>query len=152
VTFFYIDASAWVKRYYSERGSGHMHQLLSGEDPRVCSVLGLVEVVAALARKCKAREITREDFEAKIAEIERDWRSFVKIELTLDTLDQARDAAARLALRGADAVHFGALVALERRVSNSGHRVVLVTSDRELKEAAEVSGISVLDPETEPTG
>lgn len=76
----------------------------------------------------------------------------MQIELTLGALDQAKDAAARLALRGADAVHFAALRSLERRLSNSVHRVVLVASDRELKEAAEASGISVLDPETEPAG
>lgn len=69
--------------------------------------------------------------------------------MTLGTLEQAKDAAARLALRGADAVHFAALRSLQRRVSSSGHRVVLVASDRELKEAAETSGIAVFDPETE---
>lgn len=77
MTFLYLDASAWVKRYYQEPGSQHIHGLFSGDDPPVCSVLGVVEVVATLARKCKAHEITGEDFEAKLADIERDWRSFV---------------------------------------------------------------------------
>ena len=134
--FLYLDASAWVKRYYREHGSEQVHQLFSGEDARVCSVLGLVEVVATLARKCKAQEITRVDFEAKIAEIERDWRHFVQVELTLNGLDQAKDAAARFALRRADAVHFAALQSLQQRLSNSDHQVILVASDRELREAA----------------
>lgn len=112
-------------------------------------MLGLVGVIATLARKRKAQEITSQDCVAMVAEIERDWRSFVKIELTLETLDQARDAVARLALRGADAVHFAALRSLDMRVSSSGHRVVLVASDLELKDAAEASGFTVLDPETE---
>lgn len=152
MTFFYFDASAWVKRYYHERGSQHINGLLSGEDPRVCSVLGVVEVVATLARKCKALEITREDFEAKLTDIERDWRSFVQIELTFSALDQAKDAAARFALRGADAVHFAALRSLDQRLSSFGHRVVLVASDRELKEAAVACGIAVIDPEAESAG
>ena len=76
MTFLYLDASAWVKRYYQEPGSQRIHGLLSGVDPRVCSVLGVVEVVATLARKCKALEITREDFEAKLADLERDWAVF----------------------------------------------------------------------------
>ena len=151
MTFLYLDASAWVKRYYRERGSERLRGLLSGDEPRACSVLGVVEVVATLARKCKALEITREDFELKVAEIERDWRTFVQIELTLDMLDRAKQAAARLALRGSDAVHFAALQSLEQRLSHSGHRVVLVASDRELKEAAEASGIAVIDPEAEPS-
>jgi hypothetical protein len=102
-----------------------------------------------LARKCKALEITREDFEAKLADIERDWRSFVQIELPRGALDQARYAAARLALRGSDAVHFAALQTLDQRLTNSGHSVILIASDRELKEAAQASGITVIDPETE---
>jgi len=65
-----------------------------------------------LARKCKAQEITRADFEAKVTEIDRDWQHFVQIKLTLNGLDQAKDAAARLALRGAEAVHFAALQSL----------------------------------------
>jgi hypothetical protein len=47
-------------------------------------VLGLVEVIATLARKRKALEITPLDFDAKVAEI--------------------------VALRSADAVHFAALL------------------------------------------
>lgn len=150
MTFLYLDPSAWVKRYYHERGSECVQRLFSGEHARVCSVLGLVEVVATLARKCRAAEITREDFEAKTAEIERDWQRFVQIELTLSGLDQAKDAAARLALRGADAVHFAALRSVAQRLSNSGHQVLLVASDRELKRAAEASGFHVIDPETDP--
>jgi len=149
VTFLYLDASAWVKRYYLEPGSDRVQALLASEDPRVCSVLGLVEVMSTLARKRKAQEITPAELSAAIAAIERDWQSFVQVELSLQTLNQAKDTAVRLALRGADAVHFAALLALERRVSGTGHRVALVASDRELKEAAEAAGIAVLDPESE---
>jgi len=125
VRFLYLDASAWVKRYYHESGSAQVHQLFSGDDARACSVLGLVEVVSALARKCKAQEIPRADFEAKLAEIDRDWQHFIQIELTLNGLDQARDAAVYFALRGADAVHFAALQSLRQGLSNSEHKVVL---------------------------
>lgn len=147
MTFLYLDASAWVKRYYHEKGSERIHEMLAEADQPACSLLGVVEVIATLARKCKALEITREDFEAKLVDIDRDWRSFVQIELTLGGLDRARYAAANLALRGADAVHFAALRTLHERLSNSGHQVVLVASDRELKEAAQASGITVIDPE-----
>jgi hypothetical protein len=148
VTFLYLDASAWVKRYYREPGSERLQELLVGADQPACSVLGVVEVIATLARKCKAQEITRGDFEAKLAEIEADWRSFVQIELTASSLELAKDAAVRFALRGADAVHFAALQSLAQRVSGSGHRVVLVASDRELKDATQASGITVVDPES----
>jgi predicted nucleic acid-binding protein len=147
VTFLYIDASAWVKRYYHERGSERVQQLFAGEDARVCSVLGLIEVVATLARKRKAGEMSPAGFAEKITEIERDWQSFVQIELTPGVLGRAKEAAARLALRGADAVHVAALETLGQRLFGSEHRVLLVASDRELREAAEAAAYAVLDPE-----
>ena len=147
MTFLYLDSSAWVKPYYRERGSEFIKEMISGEVLLVCSVLGIVEVVATLARKRKAQEISLGDFAAKVAELEQDWKKFLQIELTLENLDAAKDVAAQFALRGADAVHFAALRSLDGRVSRYGHKVVLVASDRELKGAAESSGIKVLDPE-----
>lgn len=147
MTFLYLDASAWVKHYYRERGTDRIHELLAGKDPRVCSVLGLVEVVATLARKRRAREITPEAFSERAAAVQRDWQTFLQIELTRRNLNQARAIAASTALRGADAVHFAALLSIRQRVSSFGHRVVLVASDAELLAAAETSGIPVIDPE-----
>jgi rRNA-processing protein FCF1 len=60
------------------------------------------------------------------------------------------DAAERLALRGADAVHFAAFQSLQQRLSSSDHQVILVTSDRELKEAATDGGYAVLVPGSTP--
>lgn len=132
MTLFCLDASAWVKRYYRKRGSQRVQETLSGENPRACPILGLVEVIATLARKC--------------------CKSFDRIEFTLEMLEQAEDAAARWALRGADAVHFAALQSLCKCAASGGHRVVPVASDRELMGAAEALGINVLDPEIEPAG
>jgi hypothetical protein len=70
----------------------------------------------------QAQKITREGFGAKVAEIERHWQHFVKIELTLNNLDPAKDAAAQRVLRGADAVHFAALQSLQQRLSGSDHQ------------------------------
>lgn len=106
--------------------------------------------MATLARKVKAHEVTRENFEAKLAEIEQDWRIFIQIELTLQTVSHAWEAAAEFALRGADAVHFSALRLLQQRVASSGHQVVLVASDRELQDAAVAQGIPIIDPESDP--
>ncbi len=150
MTFLYLDASAWVKRYYQERGSHRLEQLLASNEARACSVLGVVEVVATLARKAKAREITRKDFEAKAAEIDRDWRTFIQIELTLEAVKDAREAAAEFTLRGADAVHLAAVRLLHQRLTSTGHRVILVASDRELKEAALTLAIPVIDPDVDP--
>lgn len=54
--FYYLDASAWVKRYYQETGTTWVRDLFSSNHVMACASLGLIEVMATLARKCKARE------------------------------------------------------------------------------------------------
>lgn len=55
--FYYLDASAWVKRYYQETGTSWVQKLFADNVTMACASLGLVEVMATLARKAKAREI-----------------------------------------------------------------------------------------------
>lgn len=147
MTFLYVDASAWVKRFYMERGSERLMDLLSQGDVLACSVLGVVEVIAALSRKQKAGEIAGEACQAKLAEVKLDWNRFLQIGLGPGVLDLAMEAARSGALRGADAIHFGSLEMLRRRVSAQGHRVVLVASDLDLLAAASSAGLDVINPE-----
>jgi uncharacterized protein len=147
VTFLYLDASAWVKRFYLERGSERLKDLLSQGDVLACSVLGVVEVIAALARKRRAGEIAGEACQAKLAEVEQDWGRFLQLGLGPGVLDLAKEAAGSGALRGADAIHFASLEMLRRRVSAEGHRVVLVASGLELLAAASSAGVDVMNPE-----
>ena len=116
--FYYLDASAWVKRYYSELGTRWVQELFAQNPTIACASLGLIEVTATLARKRKAREIDPLPFEQKVQELEEDWGSFIQI-------------------------------ALQRRFADVEDRLVFVASDRELKEAAQSSGLAVIDPEEE---
>jgi hypothetical protein len=52
-----------------------------------------------------------------------------------------------MALRGADAVHLASALVLRRRFADAEDRLIFVASDRELKEAAQSSGLAVIDPE-----
>jgi predicted nucleic acid-binding protein len=57
--FSYLDASAWVKRYYQETGTPRVQRLFAERETLTCASLGVVEVTATLARKTKAREMSR---------------------------------------------------------------------------------------------
>jgi predicted nucleic acid-binding protein len=57
VIFYYLDASAWVKRYYEEPGTRWVQELFAQNPTIACATLGLIEVMATLARKQKARDI-----------------------------------------------------------------------------------------------
>ena len=73
--FYYLDASAWVKRYYSELGTRWVQELFAQNPTIGCASLGLIEVTATLARKRKVREIDPLLLERKVQELEEEWGS-----------------------------------------------------------------------------
>jgi predicted nucleic acid-binding protein len=147
VIFYYLDASAWVKRYYRESGTSSVQRLFVTEQKLACASLGFVEVMATLARKRKAHDISSAAFEQKSVELESDWERFIQIQLSAEAVDLAKVMARRLGLRGADAIHLASALILQERFVDEDDRLVLVTSDRELKEAGETAGLIVLNPE-----
>ena len=78
--FYYLNASAWVKRYYWEPGTRWAQELFAQNPTMACASLGLIEVVATLARKRKARDIDLLSFEQKVQELEEDWGRFADAE------------------------------------------------------------------------
>jgi len=51
---YYLDASAWIKRYCAEEGTTNVARLFDAGPAIACSALGLVEVLSTLARKGNA--------------------------------------------------------------------------------------------------
>jgi predicted nucleic acid-binding protein len=149
VIFYYLDASAWVKRYHQELGTRWVQDLFAQNPTVACASLGLIEVMATLTRKRKAREIDPASFQQKVQELEEDWERFIQIQMTAEVVDTAKDLARSLALRGADSVHLASAVVLQKRFTDDVDRLILITSDHELKEATPSSGLTVVDPEEE---
>lgn len=145
--FYYLDVSAWVKRYYQESGTTWVQDLFAHNQVLACASLGLIEVMATLARKGKAREINPSMLEQKAQELEEDWKSFIQVQLSSEAVGIAKQLARELALRGADAVHLSSALLLQKRLTEENDQMILVTSDHELKEAAQSSGLAVIDPD-----
>ena len=149
MTVYYLDASAWVKRYVRERGSEWIQDLFGQRPLLAYASLGFIEVLATLSRKRRAVEIVDSRFEIAIRQLERDWRGFVEVYLHTDVLSIAADVARRYALRGADAVHLASALRVRERLQSAHDAVLIVTADQELKAAARALGITVLDPAVE---
>jgi len=143
---YYLDSSAWVKRYCQEPGSAWVTRLFAQTPTLACSTLGVIEVTAALSRKAKAGELDAAACQAKLALAGRDWAGFMALELTAEILERARQAACDRALRAADAIHLAATLVLRSDFAEPGDGVVLITSDHELGSAALAEGIPVVDP------
>lgn len=88
-------------------------------------------------------------FEEKARELEEDWERFIHVQLTVEAVNIAKESAKELALRGADAVHLASALLLQKRLVEKADRLVFVTSDHELNEAAQSSGLIVIDPDEE---
>jgi predicted nucleic acid-binding protein len=146
VIIYYLDASAWVKRYYQEVGTQWVQGLFIRGETIGCAILGMIEVIATLSRKHKAREITAFQFKQKAQELEDDWKRFIQIQMTSEVVDNAKELTKKLALRGSDAIHLSSALLLQRRFLGKDDRLIVVTSDYELKKAAKSTGLTDIDP------
>lgn len=143
---YYLDASAWVKRYYREIGTDWVTRLFARHEPLSCATLGYVEVRAALSRKLQSSAGGRL-FERVGEQVREDWADFLGIALTDEIVDGAAELAERFSLRAADAVHLASAVKLGERWPAPTEDFAFVASDRALKAAAVQMGMTVLDPE-----
>lgn len=121
MTLYYLDASAWVKRYFEEPGSGWVQNLFQEEHLLSCSALGLIEVNAT-------------------GRLSRGW-------LTPEVVERSLKLGDAFALRGSDCVHLATALALKGDLGIDGSEFTFVTSDQELKEAAHKAGLLVVDPQ-----
>ncbi len=139
---YYLDASVWVKRYFAEAGSAWMHTLFRREVTLASTVLGHIEVAAALARRSRPGT----SLPALQQQLLTEWGSMLQFELTSSIYEQALLLAWERKLRGADAVHLAAAHQLQQQASRPSLNFVLVTSDTELIRAAQEWQLAVTNP------
>lgn len=146
MSFFYLDSSAWLKRYFLEPGSARISRLFEMEKELTSSVLGYVEVVSALARQQKSRNFDELNLAEIRKDLKEDWNNLTGLPVTDETVERAVVLTDRHRLRGADAVHLATVLGLSDSIAGLNKSVVFVASDRELLEAARREGLSVEDP------
>jgi len=134
ITFF--DASALVKRYVSEPGSGTVRSLLRRKH-RAVSALSSVEIPAALWRRVREGDIDEKAVRRQVARIVSDLRHFDVVEPRGRVLALARDLVERHPLRAYDAVQLASALHLARA---TGLSLAFASADVALGEAAEAEG------------
>jgi predicted nucleic acid-binding protein len=142
---YYLDASAWVKRYYQEAGTAIVQSLFDNNSVLACSSLGVVEVSATLARKRKSAQITQANFLQMHGELLVDWRFFIQVQFSNEVQAESLNLTTMFSLRGADAVHLASAKVLERYLDSSD-QYIFVSSDQELTLTASEVGLVVIDP------
>lgn len=146
---FYLDTSALVKRYRTELGSGVVEELLASPRPQdrfFVSFLSIIELTSGVLRLAKGRQLREDTAQEVLARFRSDVRDLLRVwPLDEDAATDAVTVAEQHRLRSADAIHLAAAQAIASLVS--GTRVVMVSSDRELLDAAEAAGLTPLDPQ-----
>jgi predicted nucleic acid-binding protein len=162
---FYLDASAVLKRYRTEKGTDVIDALyesvkrprelmdairesLAGGRKLVTSHFTCLEVESVAARTLKGKSVIDFEYSTLLGSFAQDLRDYVRLEpFGGELLNYAIEATRRTRLRPADSIQFAS--ALHVRARDEKGEFVLVASDKELLKAAEGAGIKTLDPEAE---
>jgi len=151
VNHFFLDASAWIKRFHDEPGTDvvdHLVDMLLTSPQRIAiSALGLTEVAAALNRH-------RNDARLPVTVLEQAIERLLVEASTMDVLP-VNEAVVLGSLpyiiqhniNASDALYLHQLLLLRELLDLIDHHIVLVASDRRLLRAATAEGIATLDPE-----
>ena len=149
---YYLDASAWVKRYFDEIGSSFVRDLFAGRWDFCCSPLGLIEVGSTIARKRKTGEVTPQEFAMKRASLLNDWQRFLRVEMTPSVVKRALDVTSAHGLRGADSLHLASALNVKEELGLVSKDFAVISSDQELNAALVSRGLSVFDPTEQADG
>lgn len=139
----YLDSSALVKRYVEETGSDSVDRLLAEQPFAATSRLTYPEILSALTRKHRAREISKGVFGKLAAAFESDWGKLFVLEFDEELLPVVRKVILKHAIRGADSVHLASAMWLRSALRED---VVFACADRKLLDAARVERLVPFRP------
>ncbi len=134
----YLDASALVKRYVTERGSKQVEALTAAASAVATSLVSRAEVAAALARAVRLGVIDPNGGRRARRRFSREWQDLARIPVTGALVQRAETFAWDHGLRGYDAVQLAAATTWH---DSLGQDVVLATFDHQLWEAAPRAGL-----------
>ena len=146
---YYLDASAIVKRYRTERGTDVIDELLNrpvSTDRFYSSYLIVLEVTSAILRLTAGAQLTPLASQRTLAQFSRDLEQLIQLwPLDAQAIAQAVEVVTQYLLRSADAIHLA--TALQIADLTDLRATVMVSSDQELAAAAERAGLKVVNPE-----
>lgn len=136
----YLDTSALVKLYVRETGSVQVKTWLKRASAAATSVVAYPEARAAFARLHRAQATTSKRHRERVARLNADWESFVRIELSAPVLRLAGETAETYELRGFDSIHLASALWLRDRTDMP---CAFAVFDQRLHDGAARAGLSV---------
>jgi predicted nucleic acid-binding protein len=134
----YLDTSALVKLYVSERGSAHVQESLRRAQVAATSRVAYPEARSALSRRSREGALSGPGLRRAVAALDADMDSLVLVELNGGVARLAGDLAERHAIRAYDAIHLASALELTRWL---GDTASLLTFDNRQADAARAEGL-----------
>jgi predicted nucleic acid-binding protein len=151
----YLDASALMKRYSSERGSRALVARFERDHRIYTSRLSFAEIHSSIGRKFRSKELNFQDFKKVREEFMEDWLfSLSVLDLDSGTLSALPHLVEQFDLKAGDAIHLSAAFWLKdeitlRVIGRPGEPVEFGVADRQLARIARQCGFCVFNPEDE---
>jgi predicted nucleic acid-binding protein len=152
----YLDASALVKRYITERGSGALNARFERGEIIYTSLLSFGEIHTAIARAYRMRRLAAEDLTRIREAFLSDWLvGLSPIEVNVETMTALPGLVENYPLKAADAIHLSAAFWLWNSFRLRTHRpipeheVEFGVADQRLGQIALKCGLQVFNPEDE---
>ena len=151
MTVFYLDTSAIVKRYRTEKGTELIDRLFkeieTSKHRLATSFLPVLEFVSALRRLVKAKEISQEIFIDSLARFVADLETYFAISPVDDTtISKSIFLIIKHAIKTADSIHLASAIELREVLRKSEERLIFVGDDEELCTTALNEGTDVINP------
>lgn len=147
---YYLDASAAVKGYARESGSSRVLQLLDPTEGHelFLSRVGSVEIAAAIIGRARSGETGEGEARDAVERLREDLGDLYRVmEFEATTAEMAVEVAEKHRLRAYDCVQLATALTLHRqREALELQPLTLLSSDRELNDAARDEGLIVEDP------
>jgi hypothetical protein len=140
----YLDASALVKRYVTERGSRETGELSAKAEVVATSLVSRAEVATVLAKAVRLGIVEPDNGRRAQRAFASQWPDIAKVPVTEALMSRAEALAWDFALRGYDAVQLASALTWQEAV---GAEITLATFDRQLWDAGKKAGIRIW-PET----
>lgn len=138
----YLDTSALVKRYIQEPGTSAVRALFRRGRHLATARVAHAELAATLARLCKEGFLGTGSRNAIFARIEPDLAVMTVVEIRPPLLRRVAPLVTRRPLRGYDALHLAAALALR----DQGVAVDFWAADENLLDAARSEGLRAVKP------
>ncbi len=130
--FAYFDTSALIKRYVREPGSARVVSLLRQHD-LLSSAITPVEIMSALGRRRRDRELSEEAFVATLSRVRSDRTRWELVEVGETVLNRAEEIVqGTVPVTALDAIHVASLMAFQ---AAAGFRIPFVTGDGRQRDA-----------------